>query len=232
MAVSFLANAASASGAPSTVTTSPIDTTGADFLFLLVACDAGANPTVSDNKGNTWTALTSYVNGANIRIRPYYCIPSSVGSGHTFIATGSFVYASVLVEAFSGVKQTSPLDVENGASGFASTLQPGSVTPSENNELLISCLGINSSGTPISINSSFNKTDELNFVGGTNYGGALAYKIQTTASAENPTWTRTNTNGMAASIHAFKAATASGQPTIKRIASIPFLGGSLRQRNF
>jgi hypothetical protein len=139
----------------------------------------------------------------------YYCIPTSVGTNHTASvaadATPDDPAASIFFAAFSGVKQTSPFDQINGSNGFASTLQPGSITPTENNELVVALLGINSSGTPMSINSGFTETNtEINFGAGDHYGGCMAYIIQTTAAAVNPTWTRTNTNGMAVMQCSFK----------------------------
>mgnify|MGYP000561858478 CR=1 FL=1 len=40
-----------------TVTTTGIDTTGANFLFCAVSVDATATPTITDNKGNTWNLI-------------------------------------------------------------------------------------------------------------------------------------------------------------------------------
>jgi hypothetical protein len=222
----------SASGNGS-ITTGSLDTTGADLLIIGLAIDDAYNTAPTDSKGNTWTQAPNTYTQTNVRVRLWYSIPTSVGSGHTFSA-GTSPFGSLFAAAFSGGKQTSPADQQNGANGFVGTIQPGSITPTEDNELIIALLGINAAGTPISINSSFIETNtEINFGAGDHYGGCMAYLIQTAAAAVNPTWTRTNTNGCATTIISFKAAAAAvGQPTIKRIATVPFLGGSLRQRNF
>lgn len=203
MAYAFISSLAEAL-APNGGTSGSIDTTGADFIYYAVAHDAAGVPVVSDSKLNTWTALTAQTHGA-VEITPYYTENASSGTSHTFTVTGIGVYAAVAVQAFSGGTTTSA-DQTNGANNFANTLATGSVTPSENNELVITPLGFNAAGTPTSIDSSFTGLVEANFGSGNNYGVALAYLIQTAAAAVNPTWTRTGTNGMAVRIDTFKAA--------------------------
>jgi len=184
------------------VTTTGIDTTGANLLIIALACDDAYNTTPTDSKGNTWTQLTSYTQG-NVRVRVWFSIPTSVGTSHTFSASGSII-GTIFAHAFSGVVQTSPNDQQNGANSFNTSLATGSITPVENGELLFTVYGINGVGVPISIDSSFTETHEVDFNSGVSYGGATAYLIQTTAAAINPTWTRTNSNGQAATIISFK----------------------------
>lgn len=187
-------------------TTAGLNTTGADFLIIGLACDDAFNQTPSDSKGNTWTQVSTSYTQTNVRVRMWYAPGTSVGTSHTFTATGGGgLVGCIFALALAGVKQSGAFDQINGANGFASTLATGSITPSENNEICVTVMGINASGTPISINSSFIETNtEINFGAGDHYGGCMAYLIQTTAAAVNPTWTRTNTNGMAAMICSFK----------------------------
>lgn len=201
MAISLITSI-SAVGDPSTVTTGSVDTTGANLLVVALACSAAGSPTISDSKGNTWTALT--LSALTVKSQIYYTLNPTVGSGHTFTSSGSFVYASIAAAAFSGVKTSSAFDQENGATASASTIATGSVTPTENNELLIAALGFNGSGTPTSIDTSFTQIESQNFGSGNNYGVSLAYRVLATAGATNPTWTRTNSNANAARIATFK----------------------------
>jgi len=213
MAVALVSNVG-ATGTADTVTTGAIDTTGANFLVISVAVDSGATPTISDSKSNTWTALTS--SALTVKTIIYYVANPTVGTSHTFSNTASQNYCSIRAAAFSGVATTTPADQQNGATGTgASTLATGSITPSENNELVIAALGFNSDGGTISIGSSLTITNSNAFGSGNNYGGSMAYIIQTTAEAVNPTWTRgTGTGAMAARIASFKAA-ASGPANMK-----------------
>lgn len=213
MAIALVAST-SATGTDSSVTTGSIDTTGATLLVICIAVDGGATPTISDSKSNTWTALTASTQ--TVKTILYYVANPTVGTGHTFSNTGAFNFCSLFVQSFSGVTTTSPFDQQNGSTGTGSaTLVVGSVTPSENNEVVVVGLGFNESGTPISINGGFTETSEQNFGSGNNYGGAMAYLIQTTAAAAAPTWTRgANVGAMASRSATFKAA-ASGPANLK-----------------
>lgn len=191
-------------------TTSAIDTTGANLIVLSVIWyHPGGTPTVSDSKGNTYTALTSItaVSGSS-RLNLYYCYAPTVGTGHTFTIAGSGIYAGVGAAAFSGAA-SSPLDAQTGATAAATTVQPGSITPSVADALLISAAGFDSSGT-ISVNGGFTEVSELAFSGGVNFGVQLAYLIQTSAAAANPTSTTTVSANLTAKLAAFQAAAGGG----------------------
>jgi hypothetical protein len=196
---------ASAVNTTHTVTTAGVDTTGADLIVIGIAYNVGATPIISDNKGNIWTALTSNITSTAVA-RLYYCVNPAVGTGHTFSNTGSANLCAIFMEAFSGVAPGSKKDQETGnTSTISLTVQTGNITPTQNNELLVTVLGFNLAGLSASINSGFTKTDEQNFLTGTYYGGAMAYLIQTTAGAINPTWTRTtNADSNATSIASFR----------------------------
>ena len=213
MAYSFIVSAG-AGGTASTVTTGAVTTTGANLIVIGVTFDTTAARIISDSKSNTWTPLTATTSlsaGAQL----YYCYAPTVGTSHTFSNTGTNNYSTLFMMAFSGAL-TSPFDVENGATGSTgTTLATGSVTPSVDNELLVTFFGFNLAGTPISIDNSFNQdTAAVDFSAANHYGGGMAYKVQTTATAVNPTWTRTNSGLiMSARIATFKAAASGSSVT-------------------
>lgn len=194
------------------ITSSAIDTTGADLLVAVTNhyIGGGGSLTLSDSKGNTWTPLTLRSVGSG-RSRMYYAKNAIVGTGHTFTATGTGSFPVVAVQAFSGSDLTSPFDVENGVSDtsiFLTSGQPGSVTPSLNNELIIAGqANLNSNGGASSIDSGFTKTDGVDRAPN-GLGVAIAYLIQTTATAANPTWSWPSAQSQALTIATFKAATA------------------------
>jgi hypothetical protein len=213
MAFSLIGTPVSARSATSPATTPTYDTTGADFLVAIVCHHnaAGGTPAVSDSKSNTWTPLTAYdagVNGQNVRL--YYSIPSSVGSAHTatFSTGGSFAYASVFFTAWSGAAQSSPFDVEAGTtSASMTTLQPGSVSPGQDNSLVITALAFSNVSANITISGSGFSTVEETTSGSPDNGamrGAWDYVIQTTATAANPTWASDLSIGAATTIAVFK----------------------------
>lgn len=198
----FSTNTAAATTTSNNVTTSAIDTSAANFIVVLMAAGTGTN-TLSDSKNNTWTGLTTI---GNPQARFFYCSPCIVGTSHTFTDTATAQFPSLAVLAFSGVSASSPFDVENGAVyNAAATVSPGSVTPGQNNEVLIAGLSSDVLTTAMAINSSFIITNTEPFVGGTSFGISAAYKIQTTAGAENPAFSWTTNSDGGCRIATFKA---------------------------
>lgn len=194
------------------VTTGTLDTTGATLLVLVLSNYNAVATTISDSKGNTWTALTGFNQASNAHCRIYWSVPTSVGSGHTFTASSTAGYPSISVSAFSGPVRTSPADQQNGAGG-ASALSVGSVTPTEDNELLVTgvCCWTSGGGVgPSSVDAGFTFSVSILMDAVPNhYGGGSAYKIQTTAAAVNPAWT-TTASVNAAVIATFRVARGSG----------------------
>lgn len=174
-----------AGGDSSTVTTAAINTTGANLIVVTAVFYApGGSLTLTDSKGNTWTALTRRDSGSGVGSTLYYCFNPTVGSGHTFTGTNNYPLLGVL--SFSGA-DTSPFDVEAGTTGSGSTIQPGSVTPSTANNIIVSGVGAGMTSGAISIDGSF--TEPNAEAVGAAFQVSCAYLIQTSATAQNPTWT-------------------------------------------
>lgn len=210
MAITFKVSTSAASTNATDVTTSGIDTSGSDLIAVWVSGAASTNQPPSDNKGNTANYLpgTLVEVGGGERGRLYYAKQPLVGTGHTFSVTGGYL-PSLCVMAFSGCHLTSPLDLEAaGGTGFATTVQPGSLTPSAANYLVLQGLSFNLAGT-ISINGSYTGLLQENRTANA-MGGALAYWIEGAATATNPTWTTT----VAASLAAIGASFKSGTPPV------------------
>jgi hypothetical protein len=200
MAIVLLSSTIKGSPNGSTVTTDAIDTTGANLL-VAVYSNWATSATITDSKsGNTWTNLTGY--GSASRIRIAYCIPSDVGTGHTFTATNNF--PSLAVFAFSGT-HSSPYDAESGNSASSvTTIQPGSLTPAEDNSLVIA--GASGAGGGTLATTGFT-TIGIAGDGGKCVPTAAGYLIQTTKAASNPTWTPSEAgNSGACALVVFKAA--------------------------
>ncbi len=212
-----------------TGTTSAIDTTGADFLVALLT--TVNNPTPTDSKSNTgWTGKTVQTGAFAGAIRIWWCVPTSVGSGHTLSVPGGNT-PGLFFYAFSGGSAT-PSDQENGTSTPAQpTVQPGSITPSEDGCLVMVGCGVFSTAVA-TIASPYTTPSGLGLAGagGSSWGGTFAYNIQTTATATNPVCTSGNTDSIVAVIASFKSAGGGGgggadQPTMRRWGGVPFMGG-------
>jgi hypothetical protein len=201
---------------------------GATLLIAASIYDSASGPiTITDDLGIglTWNPLAERVSLAgapNVKARFWYApIPVPLGSGatnYTFFGANSFMQGMVL--AFSGT-HPNPFDKENGAGTASSTtIQPGSISPSEDSELIITVAGYN-----IQNGNAFDNTitdgfggivlgvftpgvPEFNAFGfaGQKYAAALAWKVQTVKSPENPTWSWSGTGtGLAGGVSAIAA---------------------------
>lgn len=207
-----LVDSVATGGTANGVTSGSINTTGANLLIASVSWYPAAGADIqtaqfSDSKGNTWSQLNlaGVISTTNTANRLFYCVPTSVGTGHTFTASQTNSYPAIAVLAFSGMSGT-PLDQQSqGEASAATTIQPGSITATQANTVLVSGVGFDVNGTTASINLSFTGAVVASPSTGNNVGAGIAYRIETSATATNPTWTKTGgTSHMSASIASFK----------------------------
>lgn len=192
-------------------TSGSANSTGANFAAIGLSWYTGATqPTVSDFYGNSYTGRTQHDSGGTlVSSRIFDCLSPTVGGSHTVTCSGTFTYSSIGGSFFSGVATSSAFDQQNGAgSTSAASINTGSVTPSEDNELLFTHLNAELMNPP-TIGSSFTLAAHCTTISG-RQGNGLAYKIQTTAGAENPLWSGSGTSYLVASIATYKAAAGAG----------------------
>lgn len=217
------------SSASGTGTSGSADTTGANLIVLVGVYDSGGTGAFSDSNGNTWTLRTrpastieNAPSGSYVRIA--YCYNPTVGSGHTFTISPS--YGSIHAIALSGAA-SSPYDTESAGYGSVATsltsCQPGSATPSEDNEILVAGLGVGDTGASGTVDSPFTMSTFISASTGVRWGGGLAYDIQTTATARNPTFSWTNSSACGAVMATFKAAAVGSFPVGARSHHYPSL---------
>ncbi len=209
MAIAVVASTSAASVNANDVTTSALNTSGAN-LIVVSGCsfDPAFPATLTDSKSNTWTRRTVYAN--SIATVLYYCASPTVGAGHTFTlaTTGGNIYPTIGVVAASGA-HTVPYESESGLAAGTSgaSIQPGSVTPAENGCLLVSSV-TSQAGTSFAIDSGFSHATQ-DPLGG-NLGGGIGWFIQGTAGAINPTWSWTTSSNRSTSIAVFKPGPSGG----------------------
>jgi Concanavalin A-like lectin/glucanases superfamily len=198
--IAAVANAIAYSSDHATVTTSGIDTTGANLVVVCIWWYGGSPSSLADSKSNTWIPLTPQVSGGVYNVQLYYCAGGTVGAGHTF--TGTAAYSAMAVEAFSGAA-ASPFLGETGTEtgSNVTSLHPGSITPGANGALLVAGADIGPTGT-LTIDSGF--TAAVLDTSFANYeGGGIAYLIQGASAAVNPTWSWPTPEPAAAVMAAF-----------------------------
>ena len=88
------------------------------MLFRSACADSGTIA-VSDNKSNTWTAVSPQVNNASatISVRMFYCAHATGGAGHTFTVSGATNACNISMQEFSNVFSVLPFDVTASNTG-------------------------------------------------------------------------------------------------------------------
>lgn len=192
-----------------------INDAGANFIIMQVVIydqTSGATPAPTDaltgcaSPCNTWhlilknpTSLTG-----NAGQFTFIAWNATTGAGHNFsCGCAAAQFQSNYVMSFSGVfAGGTPLDqinsTWNGSGASALTQQPGSVTPTTGNQLVVTGEGdFNNTGTGATKTVSAGYTTNLLQnapVLGTTQGAGLAYNVQgATPAATNPTWTLSST---------------------------------------
>ncbi|MBV9805187.1 MAG: hypothetical protein JO130_18460 [Solirubrobacterales bacterium] len=167
-----------------------INTTGASLLIAIVSWyTGGGSVSVSDSLGNAWTLGSSYASSSDAGLATYYCSSPTVGSGHTF-TVASADSPSICVAAFSGTRAGGTPDMQVGST---TSYQTGSGTPGANGDLVIT--GIQSTDTSVpTAPTSFTLLDAFAYVSGADYAMGMAYYVQATAAALNPSWGAANTS--------------------------------------
>jgi hypothetical protein len=183
----------------------------ADRGFLCVG-HSGASPAVSGSQ--SWDLVHFADNGFSAFSSLYRTADgSSFGSSDTITVTLTNGLIGIAATFFSGGATSAIDDQENSAGGvFGSTIQPGSITPTVTDTLVISCAMVSDQQDTSSIDGGFTIADH---VAGTasSFGVGVAYLRQTSAAAANPTWTFTSgATHQAATIASFKAAGGGGAP--------------------
>ena len=198
------------------VTTASINTTGATLKVCVWSGVNHGTVTVSNSGGDYWQYLTIATGDGNGNVQLAYAwqhtssggaLVNSTSETFTLNLGGSYTAYGFFCATFSGTLTTaSPFDVQNATVGIGNTyptIQPGSITPTANGDLIITVASQGSgSVTSVSVNSGFALLTSSTAAPG------YAYLVQTTAAAINPTWTLSGGFHLTSAIAAFKAGTA------------------------
>ena len=189
--------------------TSAVNMTGANFIAICESLQYGSPSVPTDSSGNTYTLAAQELNGAYPTVYLYAAYSPTVTSSMTFANTGENGPWPIAAMGFSGV--ASGPDQSNGGTTGKPTLSAGSITPTNANELIVSCYSMSNSGvlspTPSATVSPLTLVDTADW---TVYPGyafvGSAYQVQTTATAAGATWTNNAVNGNAGLIASFYSA--------------------------
>lgn len=184
--------------------TSPaIDTTGSTLLVCGTSISHLSTSVVSDSKSNTWIALTRKDTSTSQTSQIFYCFTPTVGTNHTFTIGPAGGFETMCIATFSGL---TAFDKQSGNvnDGVASTIKPGALTPTAINSLVITAVGMTTLAGAASIDGGFIISDQIPFNSGLYFGTGLAYILQTSIAAADPTWTVPSSTNQAATMAVFK----------------------------
>lgn len=178
-------------------TTTTVNTTGADLIVIAVS-DFANGATPSDNQANTYTQVGPSESTTRQIAKIFACKSPTTSASHTFTPGGNNGWNDVQV--WSGSASGTLTAITDASSGGKSgalgstTVQPGSITPTQSNELIVCSLTLDdpSTTTPPTINSSFTVSTWGAETAGSTFGSGFSYLVQSAANPINPTWTRPN----------------------------------------
>ena len=201
-------------GGNTTITATPINTTGANACMLAVsgystnlatgAAITDSSDGVNFTNGTVWSTIPDSLTGS-ARTAIFYAIGSNLhtAASHTFKATTGTgnTYLSVAVKCWSGV---GGLDgsVHHRAYVGTNTVAPGSITPTNNNELVVLACADTMASIQDSV-TGFTKSENVAFSSSHAIALWFGYQLQTTKTAVNPSC---NSTGASTAMGAVQAA--------------------------
>jgi hypothetical protein len=209
MAITLLAHAPITNNG-TVAQTAPFDSTGCNKIVVTLVHANGGSSGPTDSLGNSWSQAGASTGDSFCTNRVVYCDNPITSPTHVISMTNAAVYApSGCVTCLAGAQAGYDGDNLGAASTSSTTIQPGNYTPSQDDCLVITTIGISGGATLTgTINGGFALSDQVPFSTGNNYGNACGYLIQTTAALTNPTYTLGGTPlSMSAKTVAFRAAT-------------------------
>ena len=184
MAIAIGASASAGSSVSNTTTTAGVttQTSGSTFVIGVVYPNGDTISSISDSKSNTYSLINQTADpGDGFKVAMYYCANGSGGSGHTATAVISSTDPKAVFFAEITGASASPLDQSSGALDTSSPFD-SSVTITQNNEIVISLLGSNSSGSTVTWNGGY--TGLLAETGW--LGAGLGYRITSATGTYSP----------------------------------------------
>lgn len=195
-------------------TSSAFDTTGANFIIVSYSSGTTSSETLTDSKGNTWTAMTaSTVTGVR-QHRFYYAYNAIVGTGHTFTITGTGTYPSLCIAWYSGVQSASdPLDQQATNGQVAPSVTAGPITPTVDGCLIATGFHhADGNNTRALTGGCTMVLDETSTTFGSDNGSYGHLAPQAVAAAISANWSTTNTVLTESTIASFKPAGGGSPP--------------------
>lgn len=178
----------------------PRAVTAGETIFMMGSWPNGNNPTITDDKSNTWTSAISCNDGANTNHGFFYAMNATANTSmitethSSAIGNGVFDWAH-----FYNMSTTSSGFVDGSScktgvtpsSNTAPNINGTAFTTATNGDLILTCVYVeqNPLAAPNSISSITWPAGFMGLSEDTTYGHACAYGVQTAAGSFTPSFT-------------------------------------------
>ena len=190
---------------------SNVNTSGSSLIVVAVhSYGVATAPTLTDNQGNSYgagqLAASADAPSSGPRLRVWYIYGNGIGSAtHTFsVTTSAPGFRTIYVVTATGTMFTADPKDQVTTSSIVGMPNP-SVTPSQDNELVLSFVTSSPNAVAPTLSGSFTLMNSWGFLSSGSFLGADAYLIQTAASTATPVFNYSGVYSAAATI-SFKAA--------------------------
>lgn len=198
-------------GAGNAVQSDAIDITGANLVTVAVAHAIGAIGAITDTLGTTYGAAKLTTGATTEEVTWFAAAVTGGAAFQVTLGAQANSYQTIFVCGWSGVANATVDQSTGTTSGSGlTTLSSGAVTPSENNELVLSGAAFSGVITSVTVNGGFSSPPLTDGANVTNTVGGISYLIQTSAASANPAWSWTGSQRPSVNILTFKAAAAAG----------------------
>lgn len=230
MAIGFVNSSVATSGGGPISGGGSMDTSGANFIVVLVSEFGSTASVVSDNKGNgNYTNLAKFGEASGYNCHIAYKYNASVGAGHTF-STDQSNFPVIVVMAFSGVQSASdPYDATAGTSGAGTADAGATAVASALTATTASSLyftGFSNSQTGVGSHvtgTGATFIEPTNYDGGNALEGAAAYVVS--SASVSASWTHAASGARGATMAIFAPAGAGGGGgAVVMVPSLPMVG--------
>lgn len=184
-------------------------------IIVFVTCSNGSTPTVSDDQSGSYTTIQN-TNDVTNGQRAFCAYRLNIGNdGHAVpnyikITGAGNTFMEVIVTEWKNIPTSAATDGSAGQATSGTSVTPGSITTTADGELILTYIvedSISAFSTDQCISSWTTPTSFVPLSLDRWGGHALAYQIQSTQGAINPSWTLSPSRSVICLQVAFKQAT-------------------------
>lgn len=137
----------------------PSNVTAGNSLILGINIDQSANTvsSVTDTQSNTWSLISALTNGVNRTVYLYWVQNANAGATTITVTYSGASSATLSAGEFSGISAVDTTIA--GANGSTNPINPGNITPTVNNTMVVGCGGTSANAGPFTPGTGLAQVD-------------------------------------------------------------------------